>query len=456
MNSGVSAEIGDGITVEASYNGEAEYDGSNKLIENGSVTVESSAKNTADVQANASATGSDIGVGVGVAINVVTFENIAVVGLAAVTADHLTVRASIIEDSAEETSETSDTPENWIAKLLRQLIEEMAEAMGLSDLIGDSETLNNLIDDLVTAMSDFAEDLLAGTGLEELVNGVDPITQVKENVSAFLDYVMSMPTLIKDKINEQIAKLGLTEVVSGDKSFAEVVKDATLSALENIGNSIKSALMDNASTALTNVFQNNITALLTGSLTSASLLQSLKTEFMGLISGENGVLTTIQTKVTDEIKAKFKTYFGMELGTTSDEMLANIQTKISEQITSFANQAMETLTEGLVDVDAFSSFLKTNVKDTLFQNLKTALKNLGVAVTNAALDAATAWLGVQIETEALPAAHEFTTVAVAGAGAKNVGVPAAWPLRLLTAPRKPLSPTRRRATPARSSFQAIP
>ena len=132
MNNKSEAYIAGGASVTATGTDVVKDDGT--VTKNGCVTVESKNLTTADITANASASQSQVGVGVAVAINIVNYTNIAYIGDAAVSANHLTVQALIIESSSsgkKDTSTTKATDTNLIEDLIRSLMDEMLTGHGL-------------------------------------------------------------------------------------------------------------------------------------------------------------------------------------------------------------------------------------------------------------------------------------------------------------------------------------
>ena len=136
-----NAVIDDGITVIAT--GEDQ---------DGAITVESLTRTDSEITANGSASQGKIGVGVAVAINVVSYESNAYIGDAAIQANHLKVHAGLILDEAEESGEENqvDAEDNgWFKALVKSavntIIMEIADAIGLADLVADANSVLSLI-----------------------------------------------------------------------------------------------------------------------------------------------------------------------------------------------------------------------------------------------------------------------------------------------------------------------
>ena len=103
----------------------------------GAVIVMALAKNEDTITANGSASNGKIGVGVAVAINIVTYENIAVIGDSSVTADKLVLIAGMIESDSGKGSGESSAPDKtygWLTDLLHKAVADLAK--DIADALG--------------------------------------------------------------------------------------------------------------------------------------------------------------------------------------------------------------------------------------------------------------------------------------------------------------------------------
>ncbi|MDP3446823.1 MAG: hypothetical protein Q8S22_02065, partial [Eubacteriales bacterium] len=299
----------------------------------GLISVEAYSDTDAAIYANASATKAKIGVGVAVAINIVSYDTLAHIDDAAISADTLRVLARMYEAAKSTTTQAEgSTSKNIIETLVEQAITEMlhdmADAMGMGDLLEAStldDALVELIGDIVgTAVNT----LLSGTGLEGLVSND-----------------------IETKIQSKLATLGveLTDAVKTQVSAA---------ILEIVLAKIKEIVTPGSSTPPTLSFGDVV----------------------------NRVATNIANEVFD----------------------------------------------GVVDITKLKEFFKNGVATQLKTKLTQILKDAGKALTTTALDALSGWLDLPIERIDLGPGHEFTTQAVAGAGASNVGIAGSAAVAIIT------------------------
>ena len=276
MTNASEAYIAGGASVTATGTDVINDDGT--VTKNGSVTVESKNLTTADIFANASATQSKVGVGVAVAINIVNYTNFAYVADAAIHANHLTVQALIIESASsnKKEEETKATDTNLIEDLVRSLMDEMLEAMGVKDLLPE-EAITRIVDAVANAAGNAMEALLAGTGLEGLIAS-DVIETMKTNIEAFKNKLLSIPETIIS---------GIETIVD----FVEKLSDDPQSTVTEILNNLKSQ-------ALTMV-QEDLAGLDWGSFFQNSVVESIKTAITA--NGAGVTLGAISTSVKDTI-----------------------------------------------------------------------------------------------------------------------------------------------------------
>ena len=204
QNTDVKAEIepGLGITAKAGSDGDG-----------GEVKVQSLAKNEALITANGSASNGKIGVGVAVSINIVNYENIAVIGDSAVDCVTLIVEAGMIKaDKGEDSGDSSapDTQYGWLMDLLykavQDLVSEIANAVGFADIFGAEA--QKVIAGMITEAVDQAKDaLLKGTGFEQLLES-NPYEKVKENLKNFVNMFLSIPDKLKSTVDSLLGEPG--------------------------------------------------------------------------------------------------------------------------------------------------------------------------------------------------------------------------------------------------------
>ena len=316
----VKAEIADGITVTAGDDEEDEEDAdSSDDDEKGAVTVQSLALNESEIAANGSAANGKVGVGVAVAINIVDYENIAVIGDSAVTADKLTVEAKLIpedekdDDGKEEEKEDPDDDADWLGDLIKDavtgLVNNIIEATGLSDVFGDSaaEKVGEIIKD---AVKDARDALLEGTGLEELLSN-NPLEQVKKNLANLKAKILSLPNDLKEELKNLVkeiigeAQFGLIEEGSWKELWNKVWTDTRTAVIEyaktELWQEVQKQILDNVVKIAQPIVMSYVTPAIPGQPVpeNEKLTAQIKDAFM---NKETGILKNIWTKVTEDVK----------------------------------------------------------------------------------------------------------------------------------------------------------
>ena len=223
----VAALVGDGLTLTARAIAGTE--------ESGSFAVEAVNDTDAVITANASATKSDIGVGVAAAVNVVTFENKAVLGDSRVTAKKLTISADTLEAAEAETLEEilaslinflANTSEN---NILVTVLEEQLKEEGttLDDLIASKLTEVNTGDDKVTdaAALETAKAEVQSILVSEIVarlTGKKALETASELVQAVVD------GLLKEVMENFLKPQNLLSMLlTGENPAIQMIKEKT-------------------------------------------------------------------------------------------------------------------------------------------------------------------------------------------------------------------------------------
>ena len=193
----------------------------------GSVNVETRNDTDAAIYSDASATNAKIGVGVAVAINIVHYENIAHIDAASVTAVTLNVTA-LMEDPSVSSKETQsggteeedqNIVETLVKKAITQLVNSLADQMGLSSVFDTSSLasfLGNLIGDIAAKA---AQTLLTGTGLEKLI-GNDIGQKIEERVAQLSTLDSETYAAVKEAVLSKLLAMLSAKVSSAFKPAA--------------------------------------------------------------------------------------------------------------------------------------------------------------------------------------------------------------------------------------------
>ncbi|MBT7123510.1 MAG: hypothetical protein HN948_10925, partial [Clostridia bacterium] len=203
-----TANIGDGVHITAIYDDTQPEEGE-EPEESGTVAVTSINQTNAEISANASATQAAIGVGVAVAINIVIYDNTAMVGSSRITAQMLIVSALLPPDEEEEEDEEEDdnSLKGKIITIIKMFVEdvltEISASVGLDELFDTSDVITAVADLVEELATDFVDIMIEGSGLENLFNG-----DIDELIGEALASIENLPSdafdVIKDVVIEEL------------------------------------------------------------------------------------------------------------------------------------------------------------------------------------------------------------------------------------------------------------
>ncbi len=270
------AEIGDGITIIATADSE---EGS------GTLAVTSVNKTDADISANASATQAKIGVGVAVAINIVTYDNIAKIGDARLTAKVLIVSALLPADKEKEEEAQSEYNSlkgkmvSIIKMFVHDVLTEMSASIGLDELFDTSDTITAISDLVEELVTDFIDTMITDTGLENLFNGdIDQL--ISEALSSIANLSSDAFSAVKDVVIEELKNKVMELIPSSGGTPQDSGKSGLSASLQNVVTGVVTTLTENF------INFEKLTAFLKG-----SLVETIKTK-----------LTTFAEGALDDIK----------------------------------------------------------------------------------------------------------------------------------------------------------
>ena len=353
-----------------------------------------------------------------VSINVVDYDNNAIVGDSGVTADIMTVEAGMIPETTASPSAVSipDKSKGWLMDLLenalKDLILDIAKSAGLADLFGESSA-SVLADQLTKAVKAAKDELLKGTGFENFLN-TNPVEQLQKNVQAFLSLFLDFPNRMNAELNKLFPGEG--------KDALTRIKEASLKYLKTEAwPVIMNAILVNVTAIVNPVLQGFLNPTGSGGDTDeqSRVGAVLKKAFL---DEPNGILIAARDKIEKDILDLISKELGTRL--TVDKK-ATVQENLKENmrlaLKAVFDKVGNTLTDGICNITEFKNFLKGPIKDTLLKNLKDAASAMGRALTNAALDEITGILGAKVEVDKAYG-HKFTTQAIAGASGQKVAI----------------------------------
>ena len=402
MKNASRAEIKDGVNITTQ----------------GALTVSSTNRTDATVKADASATKSDVGVGIGVAINIVTMDNIARIGNGSVSADSLAVTAEIAKAPtkvrtvtvAEDETRFSNAFTEQIKEALRDMVgPEVAKKVGwLIDI--DSEGIGKFCQTLI-------DDLNLGT-LFDLMNNAPG--------DAFENFGKAIWERLKD--------------------FPKVLIQPLLEAYQEVYHSGEYLIAEDGLKQILDTVWAELSVQLPGEVVS-TVKDKLINEGMSKIGGS--IIDMVTAKITgkgddgEKIKETLKDVLIDSLKGLMDKMIDNTVRAVGAQL-PLLNPSNITLVQELkkkswADLKAsvipyITTTFRTTVWDyapvvekiqadgfvgAIQKELRKALKESSVAMTNEAIDKLLGVMNVKFEREAIEDRHIVTTQAIAGSGAKK-------------------------------------
>ena len=384
----------------------------------GALTVSSTNRTDATVKADASATKSDVGVGIGVAINIVTMDNIARIGNGSASADSLAVTAEIAKAPtkvrtvtvAEDETRFSNAFTEQIKEALRDLMgEDVANKVGWLTDIG-SEGIGKFCQTLI-------DDLNLGKLFELMTNAPG---------ESFENFGKAIWERLKD--------------------FPKVLIQPLLEAYQEVYRSGEYLIAEDGLKQILDTVWAELSVQLPGEVVS-TVKDKLINEGMSKIGGS--VIDMITDKITgkgndgDKIKETLKDVLIDSLKGLMDKMIDNTVRAVGAQL-PLLNPSNITLVQELkkkswADLKAsvipyITTTFRTTVWDyapvvekiqadgfvgAIQKELRKALKESSVAMTNEAIDKLLGVMNVKFEREAIEDRHIVTTQAIAGSGAKK-------------------------------------
>ena len=404
MKNASRAEIKDGVNITTK----------------GALTVSSTNRTDATVKADASATKSDVGVGIGVAINIVTMDNIARIGNGIVSADSLAVTAEIAKAPtkvrtvtvAENETRFSNAFTEQIKEALRDLMgEDVADKVGWLTDIG-SEGIGKFCQTLI-------DDLNLGKLFELMTNA--PGDSFENFGKAIWERLKDFPKVLVQPLLE-----AYQEVYRSGQYLTADGTDGLMKILETVWAELSVQLPGEVvSTVKDKLFKEGLPKI------GGSVIDMITDKITG--KGNDG----------DKIKETLKDVLIDSLKGVMDKMIDNTVRAVGAQL-PLLNPSNITLVQELkkkswADLKAsvipyITTTFRTTVWDyapvvekiqadgfvgAIQKELRKALKESSVAMTNEAIDKLLGVMNVKFEREAIEDRHIVTTQAIAGSGAKK-------------------------------------
>ncbi|MGX8706636.1 MAG: hypothetical protein ACSW8J_08665, partial [bacterium] len=447
---------------------------------------------TAKVKANASTTNSDVGVGVGVAVNIIELQNVAQLGDGEIEAAMLKVAANtkLTEPEVKEAEKTDEkTDEEKKAENKQTLVDEIGQKVTefMMDLIAEMGLDEYVSADTIASIAgDVAKDataqIIKTTGLEDLVgnrtfgevfddakaaiNDVkDQLTglpgelmaPIKEAIGEVIDLGDELASMTKDELNTLVETLqrAVPDAAIDTENLTESVRDAMLSLItKEFANELQAQItslpgnvLSGVKDGLVNYLKNNASGILSGMLTGSAegelskIVEQAEKEVMSAVKSElKGIISNVLEKAL-ESAARIELP-GLTKGNADTVVNAFNHLKDAanlKKLENIYNNAVKKVTETfeknvLPYKEKLTALAKIDFKTKIADGLRAGAKKALVTLSNSALDAMSDHFDLALEAAApKTTGHVVDTQAIAGAGAKDVGVAGSVAVTVLNA-----------------------
>ena len=430
----------------------------------GLVGVTAANRTEAKIRANASTTNSDVGVGVGVAVNVVTLNNLATIGDGEIRAAMLRVTAKTKEKEPDRTKtvkaesvDTTDQLAKQLGAVVAEYMNDLAKDLGLTEYV--PETLLGEL--LGPAVTNATNELIKATGLSEALGSGDlnaKMDQAKGLLSNAKDGLLSLPeklaepfvSALKDamELKEDVGSMDWDAI---KKTAKEIFTTQLTGKLESAGKSVLNGVKD----GMIEYIKENVSDLFCsakeekGSVSGAvgtvlkalikqagkEILKATKKNLKALVVD---VWKETVTKLTAAVPGFSQQNIDAAVSAFSDLKDAYQERSVSGYLEDAADFVMGTFKENVFDYEKMLVKISgTDFGTEIANALRSAAKKAAVTLTNTAISKLTSHFDLTLEAEEEKATgHVFTTEAIAGAGARDVGVAGSAAITVLNAATK--------------------
>ena len=425
QNSASVAEIQNGVNIKAS-----------DLI-----AVTALNGTTSKIKANGSTTNSDKGVGVGIAINIINLDNIARMGDGEFEAAMLKVAAETKmtdpekkeEKKKEEKTNTEDKLEKDLGEKAGEFINYLVKETGLDQYVSE-DLLGEIIAPVVTAAT---KELIKASGIKEYI-GDGTISELYEANKAKLsdawESLKQLPEQLLEPLMEAMEILDEVENLDADQiqALAEKILSEFGKQLVNKLESAGKKILEEFKEGMIKYLKDNAGDIFSGAISN------------GLTDAGSKIFDEAKKVITESVKKELKSFIGDVITDTLlnagvpflDQQNIDRVTKAfnslkdayeRESLDKIFSNAADFVTEkvrAVFDYEAMVTKLaKTDFKKTITDGLRNAAKAAQVTLGNELLNAMSNHFGLKITPEEEKATgHVIITQAIAGAGARKVGV----------------------------------
>ncbi|MBR3018477.1 MAG: hypothetical protein IKH57_15605 [Clostridia bacterium] len=474
QNSVSRSEIMKGVNVKAS----------------GTLTVTAQNGTVSKVKANASTTNSDVGVGVGAAVNIIWLTNIASLSDGDIEAAILKVAATTkIKEPEKKTTETKEKKAEdkkglvkEIGEKVKDFMADLIKEMGLDEYVS-ADKLGEIVGDVA---QEVAETLIKEFGLSDFV-GDKTFEQIfnesKKALEDTKDALLALPEKLAEPFMEaldevidlakELSRMGQAEMNALKTALENAVPGAVID-LNNMTGSVKDAVLTLVENEFLKELQNQITSAPGRVLSSVvdGMMDYLKDQMVEILTGGFSVnvdekLSEVMAQagkevaeaVRDEVSGIVSKAFGKALQAVEKIQLPGMTMQSADNIVSAFNhlkdaasleklekiyddtvsKVTKTFDENVLPYkkmfeENFDKLSKIDFKKKISDGLRSAAKKALVTIGNEAIDALSDHFDLKLKAEEEKAAgYVIDTQAIAGAGARDVGVAGSVAVTVLNA-----------------------
>ena len=297
-----------------------------------------------------------------------------------------------------------------VVEAITEAVKKALKKSGLGDAAGDAAASAQEVAEVVQAVAGDIGDLQSEitrvvreylkteTWTELSKTLLNNITDSVE--SKLKDYLQSAGGMSLDEIEEDVIN-----------SLIEIDYEGFGDGLNQLGDEIADEVAAQVEGALKSLYEDTVEAV----LNRITTLMTDAEKFPGKLEDAADKFENLSLKPDDFIQA-------LQEELSKPKFQNKLKNAIAAKFKKVAANAVDTMTDGICDVDTVRAFFGKELGDHLIENLKNALMAGGKALTNGALDALTDALGVKLTEESDEPGHSFKTQAIAGASADGVSV----------------------------------
>ena len=391
-------------------------------VKSGDVSVNSLSKTDVTVKANGSTAKSDTGVGVAVAVNVVNIDNIAEIGNGTIDAGKLTVTAVTPEKSKNATDdvEVVKMPEDE-DKMVLQLSEYIKD--GLNKLIAARYGIDQqFIGELAATFSkSFVDTILKETGLTDLL-GKGTFEERKDKALSSLNELLGDLKNYPKALLEPLATIFEEAEGMGDADAKRIGNILIQEVTTQLPALLKSTVMGTLNRAKDDM-GSKLIEMINYKLKGKSLDTSWDDLKKILKNAAMAEWNTLSAKIVEDVMTRLRSELPLLTTENYNKVKKLFTTSFQEKKEAFVDNLTSTFQDKVFNyAEAADKIRNTDFKKMAEEMLRKAMSEGTTAVSNQVLDTVLSKLDVQLVPEDNSDKHVIVTQAIAGSGAKNVGI----------------------------------